>query len=71
MNSINDFLDELIAEKEKEIVENEALLNQSQMELEKLTKKNASITAELQKLQTQAPNLSAAGIPSAFENALE
>lgn len=71
MNSINDYLDELIAQNEKEIVENEALLSQSQMELEKLTKKNASITAELQKIQTQAQNLPTGGIPSAFENALE
>jgi two-component system sensor histidine kinase DegS len=71
MNSINEFIDELIAEKEKEIVENEALLNQSQMELEKLTKKNASVTAELQKIQTQSQNVTAGGIPSAFENALE
>lgn len=71
MNSINDYLNELIEQKEKEIIENEALLSQSQMELEKLTKKNASVTAELQKIQVQSQNLSTGGIPSAFENALE
>ncbi len=71
MNRINDYLDELIAQREKEIADNEALLIQSQMELEKLTKRTTSITAELQKIQLQTQNTTAGVIPAAFENALE
>ena len=69
VGKIESYLETLIEQKDKEISEAETLLNQSQMELEKLTKKNASVTAELQKFQTKS--LPQGNLPTAYESALE
>ncbi len=62
---------ELIQNKRREIEETETLLRQSQVELEKLTKKNASITSELQKIHLNADTISRDDLRTAYEAALE
>lgn len=64
-------LSEIIDKKKSEIRETETLLSQSQIELDKLTKKNASITSELQKLQFHTESFSRSELRAAYESALE
>jgi two-component system sensor histidine kinase DegS len=64
-------LEHFIDTSEQEIEENERLLLQSQQEVEKLSKKNAAITAELQKIQSHTDEFSRHELRMGYEAALE
>lgn len=64
-------LDHLLDSIHQEIQENERLLLQSQQEVEKLSRKNASITAELQKIQSHTDEFSRHELRMGYEAALE
>jgi len=64
-------LDQLLDSIRQEIRENERLLLQSQQEVEKLSRKNASITAELQKIQSHTDEFSRHELRMGYEAALE
>ncbi|MEW5872577.1 MAG: ATP-binding protein [Chloroflexota bacterium] len=55
----------------KELKEIALMLEQSQVEVSKLTQRNASITAHLQKVQAQFENLPRADIRMAYDSALD
>lgn len=64
-------LDHILDSIRQEIHENERLLLQSQQEVERLSKKNASITAELQKIQSHTDEFSRHELRMGYEAALE
>lgn len=64
-------LDRILDSIRQEIHESERLLLQSQQEVERLSKKNASITAELQKIQSHTDEFSRHELRMGYEAALE
>ncbi|MFN3308882.1 MAG: sensor histidine kinase [Anaerolineales bacterium] len=71
MNSLIEQIDRLIEGIRQDLAENERLLLQSQQEVEKLSKKNAAITAELQKIQSHTDSFSRHELRMGYEAALE
>ncbi len=64
-------VDQLLDSIKQNLYENERLLGQSQQEVDKLSKKNASITAELQKIQSNTESFSRHELRLGYEAALE
>ncbi|MCX8061286.1 MAG: histidine kinase [Anaerolineales bacterium] len=71
VKSLIEQIERLVEESRQELEESERLLIQSQQEVEKLSKKNAIITAELQKIQSHTDNFSRHELRMGYEAALE
>lgn len=69
--SLIEQFDLLVDGTRQELEEQERLLTQSQLEVDKLSKKNAAITAEIQKIQSQTDNFSRHELRMSYEAALE
>ncbi len=71
IHELQNQVEQLIDGIKQDLDESERLLQQSQQEVEKLSKKNASITAELQKIQAHTDNFSRHELRMGYEAALE
>lgn len=64
-------IQEELEQANRELKEIQLMMEHSQLELGKLTQKNASVTAQLQQIQNQLENIPRADIRQAYENALD
>ncbi|GAB4472140.1 MAG: sensor histidine kinase [Anaerolineales bacterium] len=71
IQTLFDEIDRLDEGTRRELEEQERLLQQSQQEVDKLSKKNAAITAEIQKIQTHTDSFSRHELRMGYEAALE
>jgi two-component system, NarL family, sensor histidine kinase DegS len=71
IKAIVEDLDQEIAQTQREVKEIDLLLDQSKGEVEKLTQRNATISAHLQQIQSQIEDVPAPDIRAAYDAALD
>jgi len=70
-DSLKDTLRQNIEQTQRELKEISLMIEQSQLEVSKLTQRNASITAHLQQIQAQFDSMPRADIRMAYDSALD